>query len=153
SPISAWRRAREMSGSRAASALSTRPWASSAVRLTSRGTPGADGRASSSSAASSGSEAMLFAGFFLVAGDGAGLEQIFLQLHVQFAVVAAHPFQHHGGVLQLLTGVVQEDLLQGGIVAVVGPLAVPVHRLELLHERGDGVVHVQRPGAELLARN
>src|SRR5262249_3797677 len=57
------------------------------------------------------------------------------------------------GVLHFLPGIVQDHGPQIGIIGVVGPLAVPIDRFELLHQRGDRIVEVQRLRLQLLARN
>src|SRR5437899_6057126 len=146
--ISAWTRPRDISGKRIDRSLSMRPPPSSGPTATMR-TPTASS-SSSSTGPGSASEAMLLAGGFLVAHDRA---LAFLQLLVQLGIVQAEPFEDHGGMLQLLVGVVQQDRLEARIVAVVGALAVPVDRVEFLLQRGDGVVDVQRLTAQLLARD
>ena len=72
-----------------------------------------------------------------------------MQVTGEVVVVAPDPLDHHRRVLHLLAHVVQQDFLQLGILAVVGTLLVPVHGLELLHERDDGAVHVARLGGQL----
>ena len=67
-------------------------------------------------------------------------KQISLQVTGEIAVVAADPFEHHRGVLHLLAHVVQQDLAQLFVLGVVGALAIPVDRVELLLQRCDRVV-------------
>ena len=80
-------------------------------------------------------------------------EEVFGELGVDLVVVAAEPFEDHGGVLQLLAGVVAQDRLERGVVAVVRPLAVPVDRLELLDQRGDRVVPIEGLAFQLFTRD
>src|SRR5262249_50682346 len=142
SAISAWMRLRDSSGKRAASALSIRPPASSGESA-SRRTPEASASSASSSVSSATSAPMLSFGGLLATDDRAVLEQVLAQLAVEVRIVAAHPLEHHGGVLQLLVGVVQHDRLQLRVLDVVGALAIPVDGLELLDQRGDRIVHFE----------
>ena len=78
----------------------------------------------------------------LVADDRALLEQVCAHLLLEAGRLPAQPFQHHHGVLALLVAVVGEDGLQLGIAGGVDALVVPVDRLQLLLQRGEGAVAV-----------
>src|SRR3546814_841471 len=71
-------------------------------------------------------------------------EEIGPKLPAEIGTAAAQPFQRHCGMLDLLAHVVEQNLLQFRIVAVVGALPVPVGRLKLLHQRRDRLVHGER---------
>src|SRR6185312_2584370 len=119
----------------------------------SRRRPQASPAEPSSSVSDKASEAMVFGGVRLVAGDRALAEQILAQLDVELGVLTADPLQHHGGVFQLLLGVVQHDRLQLRVLDVVRTLAIPVDGFELLHQGGDRIVQVERLAAQLLTRD
>src|SRR5215217_1136365 len=90
-------------------------------------------------------------GVLFVTSDRAFLEQVLAQVLVGLGVAAAQPLQGHRRVLQLLAGVVQQDLAQFLVLAVVRALTVPVDGLELLDQRGDRVVLQQRLLLQFLA--
>ena len=84
--------------------------------------------------------------------DRAGGEQVGAQVLVEHRVLAAHPLEAHRGVLGLLVAVVREHRPQLGVARRVDALLVPVHGLELLHERDQPAVPVERLRAEVLPR-
>jgi hypothetical protein len=88
---------------------------------------------------------------FLGVEDIAVREQIGLKLLVEIGAVPAHPFKDHGGVFNFLAHVVQEDFLERRIVAVVGPLAIPVGGFDLFYERYGGLMHREGGLAQALA--
>src|SRR5579859_7988437 len=69
---------------------------------------------------------------------------------IEALVLAAYPFQHHGGVLHLLVPVVGEDAGQFLVLAGGDALVVPVHRLQLFHQRHHSAVEVAYLVAQLL---
>src|SRR5690606_21724446 len=79
-------------------------------------------------------------------------EEVVLQLLGEGGIAAADPFEHHRRVLLLLVAVVDEDRAELRVFAGVGPLVVPVVRLQLLHERDDRPVHVPRLVRMLVGR-
>ena len=78
--------------------------------------------------------------------------QEILEFLVEGRILPADPLQYHGGVLLFLVAVVRENRLERGVLAGVDPLVVPVHRLQLFHQRDDCPVHVPRLFAELFQR-
>jgi hypothetical protein len=68
---------------------------------------------------------------------------------VELGVMAAQPFEHHGGVLLFLVAVVRQDFLEFRVGGGVDALVVPIHRLQFLHQRGHGAVPVDGFRAQL----
>lgn len=84
-----------------------------------------------------------FAGFlFLRVGNVALTKEIFAKLLVGVFVIATNPLENHACVLELLSSVVQHDLLESFVLRGVGSLTIPVDRLHLLHERPNRAVHI-----------
>ncbi len=57
-------------------------------------------------------------------------KEIFAQLLVEVRAVASQPFQRHGGVFKLLAHIVQQNRLQRRVLAVVGPLTIPIFAMD-----------------------
>ena len=85
-------------------------------------------------------------------GDRGGREQELAELGVELGVAAAQPLEGHGGVLLLVVAVVGQDGGQALVRGGLGPLVVPVDRLELLGQRLHGAVVVERGFVEQLER-
>ena len=67
-------------------------------------------------------------------------------------LLSANPFQHHRRVLFLFVAVVSQDGLELCVRARIDALVVPIHGFELLHQRRDRTVHVERGAGEQLPR-
>src|SRR5262249_40636145 len=79
-------------------------------------------------------------------------EQVLAQLGLEGVIVATDPLEHHRRVLLLFLTVVQQDRAQRAVVSGIRALAVPVDRLELLHQAHERPMHVPRAGCEMLLR-
>ncbi len=101
------------------------------------------------SAGRGGAAAAAVLGLDLDRQDRAGGEQVGAQVLVELGVVAAEPLQRHRRVLLLLVAVVGEDGGELGVVGGVDALVVPVDRLQLLHDRHDRPMVVDRRRTEL----
>src|SRR5262245_17784882 len=86
----------------------------------------------------------------LDADDRALGEQVRAQHLVDLRVVAAEPLEGHRGVFLLLVTVVRQDLLELLVLRGVDALVVPVDGLQLLAQRRDRAVAVDRLRAEQL---
>src|SRR5690606_40842501 len=73
-------------------------------------------------------------------------------LGVELRHPPANPFQHHGGVLDLLVAIVGKYAGKFAVLAGIDALLVPVHGLQLLHERGDGAMQVATGVAQFADR-
>ena len=85
-------------------------------------------------------------------GHRFGCEQIGPQVAVEDRVAPAQPLEGHGRVFLLLVAVVREDVGQARVVRRLDALVVPVDRLELLDQRREGTVAVDRRLVEQLGR-
>ena len=89
-------------------------------------------------------------GFLLDLGDRLGGEQVGPQVGVEDRIVPAQPLEGHRGVLLLLVAIVREHCCQALVAGGGDPLVVPVDRLELLLDRRDRPVPVDRAGRQLV---
>src|SRR5262249_46198271 len=86
----------------------------------------------------------------LAAGDRPLREEGRAQHLVEPHIVAPDPLEGHRGVLLLLVAIVRQDLLQRLVAGGVDPLVVPVDGLQLLAQRRESTVTVDRLRLEQL---
>src|SRR5215468_1700957 len=86
----------------------------------------------------------------LAADDGSLREEIGAQRLVELRIVAPDPLEGHRGVLLLFVAIVREDLFQRLVAGGVDPLIVPVDGLQLLAQRRESTVTVDRLRLEQL---
>src|SRR5262249_32148739 len=86
----------------------------------------------------------------LAAVDRPLREEVRAQPLVERHIVAPDPLEGHRGVLLLLVAIVRQDLLQRLVAGGVDPLIVPVDGLQLLAQRRESTVTVDRLRLEQL---